>query len=52
MSDAPDLLNLFALEKAAYEVCYEAANRPDWLLIPVRGMVRALAAFTDAVNAP
>ncbi|MCG7400422.1 MULTISPECIES: putative maltokinase [Caballeronia] len=50
--DAPDLLNLFLLEKAAYEVCYEAANRPEWMPIPVRGMVRALAAFTDAINAP
>ncbi|SAK56372.1 trehalose synthase [Caballeronia temeraria] len=50
--DEPDLLNLFLLEKAAYEVCYEAANRPDWLLIPVRGMARALAAFTDAINPP
>ncbi len=34
------MLDLFALEKAAYEVCYEAANRPDWLAVPVDGMVR------------
>lgn len=32
-----DLLDLFLLEKAAYEICYEAANRPSWLPIPVRG---------------
>lgn len=32
------LLDLFLLEKAAYEVCYEAANRPGWLPIPMRGM--------------
>jgi maltose alpha-D-glucosyltransferase/alpha-amylase len=31
------LLDLFLLEKVAYEVCYEAANRPDWLGIPLRG---------------
>lgn len=33
-----DLISLFSLEKAAYEICYEAANRPDWIHIPLRGM--------------
>ncbi len=32
------LLDLFLLEKAAYEVCYEAANRPAWLGVPLRGL--------------
>jgi maltose alpha-D-glucosyltransferase/alpha-amylase len=32
------LLDLFLLEKAAYEVCYEVANRPTWLHIPLRGL--------------
>ncbi len=32
------LLDLFLLEKAAYEVCYEAANRPTWLGVPLRGL--------------
>ncbi len=31
------LLDLFLLEKSAYEICYEAANRPAWLRIPLRG---------------
>jgi maltose alpha-D-glucosyltransferase/alpha-amylase len=31
------LLALFLLEKSAYEICYEAANRPEWLAIPLRG---------------
>jgi len=31
------LLDLFLLEKSAYEICYEAANRPGWLGIPLRG---------------
>jgi maltose alpha-D-glucosyltransferase/alpha-amylase len=39
---APDsvaaLLDLFLIEKAAYEIRYEAANRPGWLGIPVRGL--------------
>ena len=34
------LLDLFLLEKAAYEVNYEAANRPAWLLIPLSGLTR------------
>ena len=34
----PALLDLFLLEKAAYEVRYEAANRPTWLRIPLRGL--------------
>jgi maltose alpha-D-glucosyltransferase/alpha-amylase len=32
------LLDLFLLEKAAYEVRYEVANRPAWLGIPVGGL--------------
>jgi maltose alpha-D-glucosyltransferase/alpha-amylase len=31
------LLDLYLLEKAAYEVRYEAANRPDWLQVPLTG---------------
>jgi maltose alpha-D-glucosyltransferase/alpha-amylase len=33
-----DLLDFFLIEKAAYEVAYEAANRPAWLLIPLHGL--------------
>ena len=40
-AEAP-LLDLFLLEKAAYEVRYEAANRPTWLPIPLAGL-RAIA---------
>ena len=35
----PDLLDLFLLRKAAYEVGYEAANRPAWLSVPVGGLL-------------
>ena len=36
----PTLLDFFLIEKAAYEVNYEAANRPTWLAIPVGGLAR------------
>jgi maltose alpha-D-glucosyltransferase / alpha-amylase len=32
------LLDLFMIEKAAYEVCYEAANRPTWMSVPLGGL--------------
>jgi maltose alpha-D-glucosyltransferase / alpha-amylase len=32
------LLDLFLLEKAAYELTYEAANRPSWLAVPLAGL--------------
>jgi maltose alpha-D-glucosyltransferase/alpha-amylase len=34
------LLDFFLLEKAAYEVGYEAANRPSWLAVPTVGLAR------------
>ncbi len=37
------MLDLFLLEKAAYEIRYEAANRPAWLGIPLGGF-HAIAA--------
>ena len=36
------LLALFELEKLAYELRYEARNRPDWASIPVAGLLRML----------
>ncbi|MGE0423752.1 MAG: maltose alpha-D-glucosyltransferase [Reyranellaceae bacterium] len=45
VKDLPDfsvdaLLDFFLLQKAAYEIGYEAANRPTWLSIPLQGLVR------------
>jgi maltose alpha-D-glucosyltransferase/alpha-amylase len=33
-----ELLDLFLIEKAAYEVVYEAANRPTWIDVPLHGL--------------
>jgi len=37
------LLNFFLLEKAFYEVEYELSHRPDWLRVPLTGMIRILS---------
>jgi maltokinase len=37
-----NLLSIFELEKAIYELQYELDNRPDWLAIPVAGITRLL----------
>ncbi|MFA5259905.1 MAG: maltose alpha-D-glucosyltransferase [Candidatus Omnitrophota bacterium] len=37
------LLDVFLLDKAVYELGYELNNRPDWALIPLRGIRRILA---------
>jgi trehalose synthase-fused probable maltokinase len=42
--DRVSLLTAYVLEKALYEIDYELNNRPDWLPIPLRGLLRALAA--------
>ncbi|SHI65977.1 maltose alpha-D-glucosyltransferase [Wenxinia saemankumensis] len=34
-----DLLTLFLIHKAAYELGYELAMRPDWVDIPLRGLL-------------
>jgi maltose alpha-D-glucosyltransferase/alpha-amylase len=41
-AEAQALLELFLLEKALYEICYEAANRPAWLRIPIKGVAALL----------
>jgi len=40
------LLNLYLLEKGIYELGYELNNRPDWLKIPVRGILQLLSGDT------
>jgi maltose alpha-D-glucosyltransferase/alpha-amylase len=44
------LLDLFVVEKAAYEIAYEAANRPAWIDVPLRGLARLVRAMADAAE--
>lgn len=37
------LLDAFVLHKALYEVAYEMNNRPDWVRIPLRGILSLVA---------
>jgi maltose alpha-D-glucosyltransferase/alpha-amylase len=37
------LLNSYLMEKALYEIVYELNNRPDWVKIPLRGLLDLLA---------
>ncbi|CAJ0789487.1 Glucosamine kinase [Ralstonia psammae] len=46
------LLDLFLLEKAAYEVNYEASNRPTWLPIPLAGLTRVARRLLQAEAPP
>ncbi len=41
-SSMDKLLAVFELEKAVYELRYELNNRPDWVRIPVTGILRML----------
>jgi maltose alpha-D-glucosyltransferase/alpha-amylase len=37
------LLQVFSLEKAVYELGYELNNRPNWIIIPLKGIKQFLA---------
>jgi maltose alpha-D-glucosyltransferase/alpha-amylase len=41
-ADVQILIDAFLLEKAIYEVGYEMNNRPDWLSIPLRGVLQLI----------
>jgi maltose alpha-D-glucosyltransferase/alpha-amylase len=34
-----NLIDLYLLEKAVYELSYELNNRPDWVVVPMQGIV-------------
>lgn len=41
-------LELFCLEKAVYEITYEAENRPDWLAVPLHGLHGLVSAWGES----
>jgi trehalose synthase-fused probable maltokinase len=45
--DVERVVAAFEVEKAAYEIVYEANNRPAWTAIPARGLARANAALAS-----
>ncbi len=45
--DAKSLIELFTIEKALYEIRYELDNRPEWVGIPVRGVLDLLDTEED-----
>ena len=44
MPEMSGLLQLFAMEKALYELEYELDNRPDWISIPLSGLLEICSA--------
>jgi maltose alpha-D-glucosyltransferase/alpha-amylase len=41
------LLDLFLIEKAAYEIAYEANNRPTWIAAPLSGLFALVSRLLD-----
>jgi maltose alpha-D-glucosyltransferase / alpha-amylase len=47
---ADRLLDFFLLEKVLYEIEYELAHRPDWLRVPLTGILRILSQPTNKAS--
>jgi maltose alpha-D-glucosyltransferase / alpha-amylase len=46
-ADLAMVLEFFLLEKCVYEISYELNNRPDWLEIPLRGLLELMPPVTS-----
>jgi maltose alpha-D-glucosyltransferase/alpha-amylase len=44
------IIDIFLLEKAAYEIAYEARNRPKWLPIPLSGFANILTRLSESLS--
>jgi maltose alpha-D-glucosyltransferase/alpha-amylase len=40
--DLQIMLEAYLLDKVVYEIGYELNNRPDWVVIPIRGIKHIL----------
>jgi maltose alpha-D-glucosyltransferase/alpha-amylase len=38
------VLDLYLLQKAVYELNYELNNRPEWVAVPIRGILQLMGA--------
>jgi hypothetical protein len=38
------LLDVYVLDKAVYELTYELNNRPDWVSLPLSGILQCMQA--------
>jgi maltose alpha-D-glucosyltransferase/alpha-amylase len=47
---ADSMLQFFLLEKAFYEIEYELAYRPDWLRVPLSGVLRILSQHANEAS--
>ena len=48
--DLDILLQTYLLQKAVYELNYELNNRPDWVIVPLRG-IKAIVQRNSKVEA-
>ena len=46
------LLRTYMLEKAIYEVGYEMNARPDWLRVPIRGVLYVMNEYLEGLGEP
>ena len=51
MHESDRLLDVFLIEKALYEIEYELSHRPQWVRVPLAGILRILAARQEAQEA-
>ncbi|MGH6715301.1 MAG: alpha-amylase, partial [Bradyrhizobium sp.] len=47
---AHEMLNFFLLEKVFYEIGYELSHRPEWLRVPLTGVLRILSEPADQAS--
>jgi len=45
--DLAGLLRAYLLDKGVYEIHYEMNNRPDWLPVPLKGVLDLLSAWSE-----